>query len=79
MARTPTQRLRRSFSLAPGVKHAYPGTKSREELCFLLAGHYEDALFSDEHDTHDVIVDGVTFEMFPTRKSDTKIRVRMKQ
>ena len=79
MPRTPTQMLRRSFSLAPMVKGAYPGTEARETLCFELAPHYEDALFSTEEEPHEVELHNRVFQMYPTRKNDTKIRVRIKQ
>lgn len=78
MPRSPTQMLRRSFSLAENVKRLYPGSKAREQLCFDLAPHYEDALFSTEEEPHEVEHNNRVLYMHPTRKSDTKIRVRIK-
>ena len=71
--------VRKSFSLSPKVKAAFPGEDRRNQLCNDLTLYYQDALFATEEEPVTVSMNGSKFDLFPSRKDARKIRVNLKE
>lgn len=77
MPRSAKELLRRSFSIAKHLKEKLT-PEERIILCYNLAPMYADALFATEAEPLEVYMGESIFLMYPTRKSASKIRIRVK-